>query len=130
MFKVKLKGLILIVLVQSEDKRRSTFYSPPNVSTLVNEVKQNHKEDLKDKCLENSDIGHLLNFFPRWKIYTFHHGCNIMAWESINDYICGYKCDFLFMNSRYSSDLEEFRSLQYCKTDVGRYKQSKWYLFF
>lgn len=53
MFKVKLTGLILTVIVQSEDKRRSTFHSPPNVSTLVNKVKQSHKEDFK-KCLEDS----------------------------------------------------------------------------
>lgn len=75
MFKVKLTGLILTVIVQSEDKRRSTFHSPPNVSTLVNKVKQSHKE-----VFGRFSIGHLsLDFFPCWKIYTFHHGCNIMG---------------------------------------------------
>lgn len=53
MFKVKLTGLMLTVIVQSEDKRRSAFHSPPNVSTLVNKVNQSPKEDFK-KCLEDS----------------------------------------------------------------------------
>lgn len=64
MFKAKLKGLILIVMVQLEDKRISTCHSPPNVSTLLHEVKQSHKEQSKDRCLGYSDaLGHSTSLF-------------------------------------------------------------------